>query len=172
MRVFHKKSGGIVQLIDKKKMEAWPVELPFIFIEYVRDKLLDTYEDTSVRKEVESYLDEVIEEVAVPRLLSIIKGEDQQETILALERLKDLSKKDVEMTKPIKPYLDDLLKSKNKEVKSLAEDISKSFEREERKKMLAKKRKEMQKKEQQFMDGKISAEEYAKARKEYLELRG
>jgi hypothetical protein len=36
MRIFHKKDGGIVQLIDKDEIKEWPVELPLIFIEYIR----------------------------------------------------------------------------------------------------------------------------------------
>ena len=34
MKVFHKKDGGIVQLISKEKMKEWPIELPLIFISY------------------------------------------------------------------------------------------------------------------------------------------
>ena len=37
MKIFYKKDGGIVQLIGKEKMKEWPVELPLIFIEYVRN---------------------------------------------------------------------------------------------------------------------------------------
>ena len=43
MRIFHKNDGGIIQLIDKEKMEEWSVELPLIFIEYIKDKQLDKY---------------------------------------------------------------------------------------------------------------------------------
>ena len=111
MRIFHKKDGGIVQLIDKKKMQEWPVELPLIFIEYIRSKQLDTYEDAKVKKEVSAYLDEVLKDVAIPRLISVLEGDDQEEIILALTRIK-------------------------------------------------------------FLAGKLSGEEYAKFRKEYLTLKG
>ena len=37
MRIFKTKDGGVVQLVDKKKMQEWPVELPLLFVEYIRD---------------------------------------------------------------------------------------------------------------------------------------
>ncbi|MGV9198549.1 MAG: hypothetical protein ACOC4M_06895 [Promethearchaeia archaeon] len=169
MKTFHKKDGGIVQLIGKEKMKSWSVELPLIFIEYIRSNKLESYDD--VKKEVEQYLDEILEDVAVPRLIEILEGEDTEEIISALERIKEIADEELDMTRPIKPYLEDLRNNKNKEVKDKANDILNLFEREERRKELNKRRKEMKEKEQQFMDGKISAEEYAEARKNYIEFR-
>lgn len=171
MRIFHKKDGGIIQLIDKDKMEEWSVELPLIFIEYIKDKQLDKYEDPNVKKEVSAYLDEILKDVAVPRLISVLEGEDEEETISSLERIKEISKKNVELARPIKPYLENLSKSKNKSVVNLSKDISNNFTKADRRKELAKKRKVMQEMEKQFMAGKISGEDYAKARKDYLSLK-
>ncbi|GAH01979.1 unnamed protein product, partial [marine sediment metagenome] len=66
MRIFHKKDGGIVQLISKEKMKEWPIELPLIFIEYVRTNQLNTYNDSKLKKDIEQYLDEVVRDVAIP----------------------------------------------------------------------------------------------------------
>ena len=85
--------------------------------------------------------------------------------------LEELSKKNVEMTKPIQPYLKNLLSNKNKEIVKLAKNIDENFAKAERKKELVKKRKIMQEREKKFLDGKISAEEYAKSRKDYLLLK-
>lgn len=171
MRIFHKKDGGIIQLIDKDKMEEWSVELPLIFIEYIKDKQLEKYEDAKVKKDVSAYLDEILKDVAIPRLISVLEGEDDEETISALERIKEISKKNVDMARPIKPYLDNLSKSKNKNIVKITQDISNNFIKADRRKELAKKRKIMQERETQFMAGKISGEDYAKARKEYLSLK-
>ena len=171
MRIFHKKDGGIIQLIDKDKMVEWSVELPLIFIEYIKDKQLDKYEDPKVRKEISAYLDEILKDVAVPRLISVLEGEDEEETISALERIKEISKKNVDMARPIKPYLENLSKSKNKSITKIAQNISNNFTKADRRVELAKKRKIMQEKEKQFMAGKISGEDYAKARKDYLSLK-
>ena len=169
IKVITTKDGGVVQLIDKEKLMEWPVELPLLFVEYIRDKKLDSY--GSAKKEVDQYLNEIMEEVAIPRLISVLKGEDVEEIKLALSRIEEISKKNIEMARPIKTYLSDLLKNKNKDVVKLAESISSNFTKAERRKELAKKRKLMQQKEKDFLEGKITAEDYAKARKDYLVLK-
>jgi len=171
LKLFKRKDGVIIQLIDKEKMQNWPIELPLIFIEYIRSNKLDNY-DGSAKKEVEKYLDEVMKDVAVPRLISVLEGNEVEEIISALERIEELSKKNIEMTKPIKPYLNNLINSKNKKIVNLAQSISKIFERAARNKEIAKNRKIMREKEREFLAGKINAEEYAKIRKEYLTLKG
>jgi len=171
MRIFHKKEGGIVQLIDKEKMQEWPVELPLIFIEYIREKQIEKYEDAKVKKEISNYLNEILKDVAIPRLISVLEGDNNEETITALQRIEDLSKKNIEMTRPIRPYLKNLLKHRNKEIVKLSQNISNNFSKADKKKELAKKRKIMQEKEKQFLAGKISGEEYARTRKEYLTLK-
>ncbi len=163
------KNGGVVQLADKEKMEEWPIELPLLFIEYIRSKQLDSY--GSAKKEVEKYLDEILEEVAIPRLISVLKGVDNEEIVLALTRIEEISRKNAEMAKPISKYLDVLLKRNNKQIVKLAKNISGNFAKAERKKELAKKRNVMRDKEKLFLEGKINGEEYAKARLEYLTLK-
>ncbi len=169
MRIFKKKDGGIVQLIDKEDMKEWPIELPLLFIEYIRTKQLDSY--GSAKKDVEIYLDEIMTDVAIPGLVNVLEGDDSEKIILALTRIEEISKKDVEMAKPIKKYLNYLLEKNDKQIVNLAQAISKNFTNAERKKELAQKRKNMREKENLFLEGKISGEEYAKARKEYLTLK-
>lgn len=171
MRIFNKKDGGVVQLIGKEKMNEWPVELPLIFIEYIRDKQLNNYEDPNIKKQISKYLDEILKDVAIPRFIDVLEGDANEEIVKALVRIEELSKKNVEMAKPIQPYLKNLLSNKNKEIVKLAKNINKIFAKAERKKELAKKRKTMQEKEKNFLNGKISAEEYAKSRKDYLLLK-
>ncbi|MHA1291483.1 MAG: hypothetical protein ACTSQJ_02315 [Promethearchaeota archaeon] len=172
MRIFRKKDGGIIQLIDKEKMEEWPIELPLIFVEYIRNNKLDSYGDASVKKQIDKYLNEITKEVAIPRLISVLGGDNNDEIILALTRIEELSKKNIEMVRPIKPYLEKLSKHRLKKVVQLVKKISNNFDAAQRKKELAEKRKIMQQKEKAFLAGKISAEAYAKARKDYLTLKG
>lgn len=159
----------MIQLVDKEKMKEWPIELPLLFIEYIRNKQMDSY--GSARKDVETYLNEVMKDVAIPRLISVLKGVDDDEIILALTRIEEISRKDADIAKPIKKYLEDLLNKENKQIVKLAQTISNNFIKAERKKDLALKRKIMREKEQLFLEGKISGEEYADARKEYLTLK-
>jgi DNA-binding phage protein len=169
IKIFRLKNGGVVQLADKEKMQEWPIELPLLFIEYIRNKQLDSY--GSAKKEVEKYLDEILEDVAIPRLISVLKGVDNEEIILALTRIEEISRKNAEMAKPINKYLDELLKRNDKQIVKLAKTILGNFAKAERKKELTKKRKIMRDKEKLFLEGKINGEEYAKARKEYLTLK-
>ena len=171
MKIFQKKDGGIIQLIDKEKMEDWPIELPLIFVEYIRTKKLDSYEDSNVKKEIEEFLDEITKDVAIPKLIGVLEGKNEEEVILALTRIEELSNKDIEMVSPIKPYLKDLNLRKNEEISTLANRILENFQKAEKRKELAQKRKLMRETEKQFLEGKINAEEYARARKEYLTLR-
>lgn len=171
MRMFYKKDGGVVQLIDKKDMEEWPIELPLIFIEYIRNNKLDTYDDPKVKKEVEKYLDEILTDVAIPGMIKVLDGDELDEIEQALQRIDDLAKKKIDLVKPIKPYIEKLEKKNKSEVKKLTSSILSAFVKEEKKKILAEKRKIMREKEQGFLEGKISPEEYANARKEYLQLR-
>jgi len=169
MRIFQKKDGGLTQLVDKETMQEWPIELPLIFIEYIRSNQLEDY--GAAKKEVEAYLDEILKDVAIPRLIGVLKGDDDEEIILALTRIEEISKKNVEMARPIKTYLENLKNNKNKTIAELANNIEENFIKAERKKELAKKRKIMQQLEKDFLDGKISGEEYANARKDYLLLK-
>ncbi|MBY9020418.1 MAG: hypothetical protein KGD67_05125 [Candidatus Lokiarchaeota archaeon] len=171
MKIFYKKDGGIVQLIDKEKMKEWSIELPLIFIEYIRNNQLNSYDDPKIKKEIEKYLDEILTDVAIPGLIKVIDGDDIEEVNKALVRIEELAKKNIEMVKPIRPYVEKLLKKKNTEVKTLSNSILDKFKKAERKKELAEKRKVMQEKEKLFLDGNLSGEEYAKARKEYLVLK-
>ena len=152
-------------------MQEWPVELPLIFIEYIREKQLEKYEDAKVKKEISSYLNEILKDVAIPRLISVLEGDNSEETISALQRIEELTKKNIEMTRPIRPFLENLLKNSNKQIAKLTQNISNNFAQADRRKELTKKRKIMQEKEKQFLAGKLSAEEYARSRKEYLTLK-
>jgi len=169
MRVFRKKDGGVIQLIDKEKMMDWPVELPLIYIEYIRSERIETYEEA--KKEVSDYLEEVLKDVAVPRLIEVLEGDNVKEIIEALDRIDNIANQNLDMARPIKPYLKDLVGNKNKEIKERADNILDLFRKEERRKELNKRRRKMKEKEDLFMQGKISADEYAEARRKYIEFR-
>ena len=171
MKIFYKKDGGIVQLIDKEKIKEWPIELPLIFIEYIRNTQLNTFKGSKLKKEIEQYLDEVLKDVAIPGLIKVLDGDNFEEINKALVRIDELAKKKIELVKPIKPYIEKLVKKNNKEIKKLSKSILESFAKAERRKRLADKRKIMQEREKEFLAGNISGEDYAKARKDYLILK-
>ncbi len=169
MKLFRKKNGGVIQLVDKERMMDWSVELPLIYVEYIRSERMDTYEDA--KKDVSEYLNAVLKDVAVPRLIEVLEGENIEEIINALERIEHIANENLDMARPIKPYLEDLTAKNNKQVKERADAILNLFRKEERRKELNKRRKKMEEKEELFIEGKISAEEYAEARKKYIKFR-
>jgi len=171
LKIFNKKDGGIIQLIDKEKMQEWPVELPLIFIEYIRNNLFNNYEDSTVKKDIETYLNEILEEVAIPRLINVLDGDNIEEIIMALKRIEELSKKRIELIDPIRKYIPGLKNRNNKEIIKLCDIIIDNFDKVEKRKKLTEKRNIMRQKEKDFLEGKISGEEYAKARKDYLILK-
>ena len=63
------------------------------------------------------------------------------------------------------------LKNSDKKIAKLAQNISNNFSQADKRKKLAQKRKTMREKEKQFLAGKLSAAEYAKARRNYLTLK-
>jgi hypothetical protein len=101
----------------------------------------------------------------------VLDGEKNEEIISALKRIEEIAKKKIDMVKPIKPYIENLSKNKNKEIINLSSSIKELFSKAERRKNLEEKRKLMQQKEKEFLEGKITGQEYAKIRKEYLILR-
>jgi len=122
-------------------------------------------------EEIEQYLEDVLKDVAIPGLIKVLDGDNFEEINKALVRIDELAKKKIDLVKPIKPYVEKLVKKDNKEIRKHSNSILESFTKAERRKRLAEKRKIMQEREKEFLAGNISGEEYATARKEYLILK-
>lgn len=174
MNLFYKNNknsdGGIVQLIDKEKMKEWPPELPLIFIEYIRNEKLKKYGSKAVQTKVNNYLDEVLEEIAIPSLAKGLETDDTEKKLELLTRLEELTRKKTDMAKPIKPYIEKLLKDKSPNVKKLAEKALDNFEKAAKRIILAEMRKKMTELEKDWLAGKVTDSNYATERKKLLQL--
>jgi hypothetical protein len=170
MRIFDKKDGGIVQLIDKEKMMDWPPELPLIFIEYIRNEKLKNYGSKAVQNEVNKYLDEVIKDVAIPLMAQGLETNETEKKIALLERIEEITRKKTDMAKPVKPYLEKLTNDKSTKVKQLAEKSLNNFAKAAKRKKLEEMRKKMQQLEKDWLADKVTDEEYASERKKLLKL--
>ena len=177
MKIFKSTSSDqIIQMADKKAMQSWDPELPLLFIGYIQDKLLETY-DTSVRKEVEVYLGEILEEIAVPKLITALNHEDVEVRRKISAGFKNVGETNPELIKIAKENLEDAQKDKDKQVKENIKAALSSYDKylkrlanaEKRKKLRALQKK-MDKADEDFAEGKISDEEYLKLRKEFLVL--
>jgi glutamyl-tRNA reductase len=170
MRVFKKPDGGFVQILGKERIKKWNAELPLLFIGYMRDNILPKYEDPRVRKAIEDYANEIMEEIAVPKLVEVLKGTDQAARVKTSQSLEEISKKKPDMVKVAAQYVNQLVNDTNKDVAKSAQNILKNIDRSEKKKQYASKRKTMQELDRKLAKGEVTDAEYMKLRKEYLKL--
>ena len=123
IKIFHKNDGGIVQLIEKEKIEEWSTELPFIFVEYIRTKLR-SYRDAKVQDDISQYLDDILKTIGEPGLKKVIEGNEKEDIISLLTKFEGLSENNVEAARHITPFLPGLTKNSDKTITNLARNIS------------------------------------------------
>jgi hypothetical protein len=178
MRVFRTADGHFVQLIDIETIKTWNPELPLIFIGFIRDKKLGTYHK-SIQKDVEKYLDDILEHVAIPKLTESLYSPDLEQRLIVARNIAALSESNPDQLQIALPHIE---KAKNvdpnKEVKALMDKALKNYAKAQKKKQTAAKRKQltdlrknMDKFDELFAEGKISDADYVKEQKKYLKLK-
>jgi hypothetical protein len=127
IKIFYKKDGGVVQLIEMEKIKEWPLELPLIFTDYIRSYKLKTYRDPKVEGEINKYLDEIINKLAIPRVKEVFEGDDLEELQSTLKLFEELSETNTGAVSLISPLLEDLTKNTYKTISSKAQKILKNI---------------------------------------------
>ncbi|MFX1278284.1 MAG: hypothetical protein ACFFA3_02635 [Promethearchaeota archaeon] len=127
IRIFRKKDGGIVQLIDKEKIVEWPIELPLKFVEDIKSKL-KSYRDEKVEEEIALYLDDILNSIAIPNIKEIFESGDQETVNSVLTSFEELSESNAGAVKPITSLLKSLTKNNNKKVIESAQRILTNLE--------------------------------------------
>ncbi|MFX1480764.1 MAG: hypothetical protein ACFFCI_21975 [Promethearchaeota archaeon] len=127
IRIFRKKDGGIVQLIDKEKIMEWPIELPLKFVEDVRNKL-KSYRDEKVEEQIALYLDDILNSIAIPNVKEIFESGNQESINSLLTSFEELSETNAGAVKPIISLLEGLTKNNNKKVVESAQRILTNLE--------------------------------------------
>ncbi|MBD3187872.1 hypothetical protein GF325_13635 [Candidatus Bathyarchaeota archaeon] len=159
-----------MQIISKEKMERWDPEVPLMFIDYILEKKLASYGSSKDQSRIRKYLDDILEKVAIPKLTDALESEDEEERLSVSERLVEVSKNNADKVKPVLKFLEKTMKKeKSKDIKENLEKVIKNHEKLLKRKERAERRKKMRQLDQDLVAGKISAEEYGKARKEYLQ---
>jgi hypothetical protein len=123
MKLFYKENGGVIQLIELEKIKEWPIELPFIFVEYIRNNKLRTYRDAKVEEEISKYLEEILNKTAIPKIKEIFEGTNQEEILSILSIFEELSETNSRAVVPIRSLLENLTKQTNKKVASQSQKI-------------------------------------------------
>ncbi|MBN2152399.1 MAG: hypothetical protein JW839_13185 [Candidatus Lokiarchaeota archaeon] len=171
MKVFRLSNGQIVQIIDKEKIQNWDPETPVLFVNFILDKKLETYGGSKDQAEIRAYLNEILEDIAIPKLTNALKSPDQNARLAIAKSLVDISKKKPDMVKGVLGFLQDAEKvEKAAEVKANITQVLKNYDKALKRKQYEAKRKKMRELDERLKTGKISADEYVKERKEFLIL--
>jgi hypothetical protein len=123
IKIFHKKDGGIIQLVEIEKIKDWPIEMPFIFVEFIRSNKLRTYRDPEVEKKISQYLDKILNDIAIPNIQKILDDANTEEILSTFSVFEELSEMNNRAVLPIQQLLEKLTKNINKNIASQAQKI-------------------------------------------------
>lgn len=123
MKLFYKEDGGVIQLIEIEKIQEWPIEMPFVFVEYIKTNKLRTYRDVKVEAEISEYLNEILNKIAIPKIQQIFKGSDKDEILNTLSIFEELSEANSRAVMPIQNLLEKLTSSTDKRIISQSRKI-------------------------------------------------
>jgi hypothetical protein len=176
MKVFHLSDNRIVQIASKEKMHKWIGEQPLVYINYIRDSQLRSYGSKTNQKEIASYLDEAMEEIAIPKLIEALESPNNDTVIAILTRIEELSRKQPDLIKITLAHVEKKQTHPEKEIANLATKIQKNYDR-------AIKRREIKKRlaanektggsdaelDRKLINGDISESEYLQLKRERIE---
>jgi len=123
MKLFYKNDGGVIQLIELEKIKEWSIEMPFIFVEYIRNNKLRSYRDVKVEADISKYLNEILSKSAIPRVKQIFEGSNQAEILSTLSIFEELSETNSRAVIPIQNLLETLTNQTDKKIVSQARKI-------------------------------------------------
>ncbi|MFX0099212.1 MAG: hypothetical protein ACFFCS_06485, partial [Candidatus Hodarchaeota archaeon] len=120
-------------------------------------------------------LDEVLQEVAIPKLTDALTSDEVETRDNVTTRLVNISKKSPDMIKSVLKFLEKAEKDESEDsIKKKISQVIKNYERSVKRKKLAQKKKELDKKmkelDEKLLSGSIDSDEYVKVRKAALEL--
>jgi hypothetical protein len=123
MKLFYKDNGGVIQLIEMEKIQEWSVEMPFIFVEYIRSNKLRSYRDAKVEAEISKYLNEILNKTAIPQIQKIFESNNEEEILPTLSIFEDLSETNSRAVIPIQNLLEKLANKTDKKIVSQSRRI-------------------------------------------------
>ena len=176
MKIF-RNGKHIIQIKSKEDMENWSPEMPLIFIGFIRDKRLEVY-PKKIRGKIDAYLDEILTDVGIPKLIAALKSKDLEQRKLVAKNLENIAKKNIDMLKIALPHIQEATKDPSKPIATIMKGIVKKFGQAQKRKATAKKREKlkilrtkMDKIDMDFAAGTISDANYIKEQKIYLKLK-
>lgn len=176
MKVYHLSDSRIVQIASKEKMQKWEGETPLVYINYLRDSQLRSYGSKTNQKEIAKYLDEAMEEIAIPKLIEALNSMDDDVVIGILTRIEELSKKKPDLIKITLPHVEIKQNDSYSEISKLAIKIQKNYDRAMKRRHIKKKLEANEKAggsdaelDQKLVSGEITETEYLRLKKERIQ---
>ena len=177
MKIFRSSNGKIYQLADLEKIKSWDAEMPLIFVGYIREKQLSNY-PKSIQSEIDSYLNEILENIAVPKLMKSLESPDLELRNKIGQNLLNISESNPELLKIALPHIESKLNDPDKNFAETMNRTFKNYQKSQKRKKTAEKRKKLRKLREKMdkldidlTDGKISDGEYLLEQKKFLRLK-
>ncbi len=176
MRIYHLSDSRIVQIASKEKMQKWTGEAPLVYINYIRDSQLRSYGSKVNQKEISRYLDEAMQEIAIPKLIEALNSEDEGEVLDILTRIEELSRKKPDLIKITLTHVERKQKHPSSEVSKLANKIQNNYNRAMKRRQIKKKLAANEKAggtdaelDKKLVSGEITESEYLQLKKERIQ---
>lgn len=109
MKIFKANDGQVFQLAEKKRIQQWDSEMPILFYNYIKDKRFPTY-PKEIQKDVDIYLQEILTNIAIPKLITALKSPNIAEKRNAAKNILETAKKNPNL---IKNYISNIESSKS-----------------------------------------------------------
>jgi hypothetical protein len=177
IKIFRSTSGKIYQLADLEKIKSWDAEMPLIFVGYIREKQLSNY-PKSLQAEIESYLDEILENIAIPKLIKSLESPNVELRNKIGQNLLSISEANPDLLKIALPHIESKLNDSDKNFAETMNRTFKNYQKAQNKKKTAEKRKKLRKLREKMdkldvslTEGSISDEEYILEQKRFLKLK-
>ncbi|MHA1727791.1 MAG: hypothetical protein ACTSWY_03560 [Promethearchaeota archaeon] len=164
-------------MADKEKINKWDAEMPLIFIGFIREKQIPNY-PKSIRSDVNAYLDDILQNIAIPKLVNALQSNYPEERLKVAKNLINISENNPDQLKIVLPHIEKALNDPDKNIAALMQQIYKNYQKDQKRKQTAAKRKKLTalRKKMDIIDinldeGKISDAEYIIEQKKYLKLK-
>lgn len=175
-KVFKLSDTRIIQIASKEKMQKWRGEAPLVYINYLRDNRLPNYGSKADQKEISSYLDEAMQEIAIPKLIESLDSPRDEDVTAILTSIEELGKKKPDLVKVTLPYVERKQQHPNSEISNLARQIQKNYDRAMKRRQI---KKQLSQNEQiggtdaeldkKLVSGGITESEYLRLKKERIQ---
>jgi hypothetical protein len=176
MKVFHLSDSRIVQIASKEKMQKWEGEAPLVYINYIRDSHLRSYGSKTNQKDISTYLDEAMKEIAIPKLIEALNSTDDDVVLGILTRIEELSRKKPDLIKITLPHVEKKQNDASSEISKLAIKVQKNYDRAMKRRQIKNKLAENEKTggtdaelDQKLVSGEITESEYLRLKKERIQ---